>query len=371
MAHQIETNTSTLQSVLDTINLLPEAIDITTPLAELNAANGGTAATTIDAAVDNTEAHASSQEALIAQIASALEGKAAGGGSGGGSIETCTVTLNFVRGNATYLTTLVDGKANITYWFDAGETIVTNFIKGGLAITPNEMYISSGPYETFFDFGSEHRSFIINGDCTIIYNPCFVRDTDILLADGTTKHVQDITYDDELLVWNFDNGCYASAKPLWIKKAQTSDYYYLCKFDNGTELKLVGSDGRCHRVFSLDRNMFESATECVGERIVTNDGIATLLSCERVDKTVDFYNIITEKHINLFAEGILTSCRLNNIYPIVDMRFVKDDRQIVPYESFEGISLEFYNGLRLGEQPMDLEELTKYVRRLNELKEVS
>ena len=60
MAHQLNTNTSTLQSVLNTINSLPEAIDITTPLSELNAANGGTAATTIDAAVDNTEAHASS-----------------------------------------------------------------------------------------------------------------------------------------------------------------------------------------------------------------------------------------------------------------------------------------------------------------------
>ena len=97
MAHQLNTNTSTLQSVLNTINSLPEAIDITTPLSELNAANGGTAATTIDAAVDNTEAHASSQEALIAQIASALEGKV--GGGGGSSIGTCTVNITSEDGH--------------------------------------------------------------------------------------------------------------------------------------------------------------------------------------------------------------------------------------------------------------------------------
>lgn len=44
--------------------------------------------------------------------------------------------------------------------------------------------------------------------------------------------------------------------------------------------------------------------------------------CERVDEEVEYYNIITEKHMNLFAEGILTSCRYNNIYPFTDtMKF--------------------------------------------------
>lgn len=95
MPHQIETNTNTLQSVLEQINALPEEIDITTPLAELNAVNGGTAATIIGEAVNNTEAHAISQEVLIAQIAEALEGKAGGGGNGSGSgcSEVCNVTF--------------------------------------------------------------------------------------------------------------------------------------------------------------------------------------------------------------------------------------------------------------------------------------
>ena len=52
--------------------------DITTPLAELNAANGGAEANTIYDAVDNTEEYANNQEALIIQIANALEGKIAG-----------------------------------------------------------------------------------------------------------------------------------------------------------------------------------------------------------------------------------------------------------------------------------------------------
>lgn len=91
MAHQLNTNTSTLQFVLNTINSLPPAIDITTPLAELNAANGGTAATTIDEAVDNTEAHASSQEAMIEQIINTLDGKI--GGESNLTIATASTTL--------------------------------------------------------------------------------------------------------------------------------------------------------------------------------------------------------------------------------------------------------------------------------------
>lgn len=67
--------------------------DVTSPLADLNAANGGTAASTMAGAVDNTEALADTHAGLIAQIATALEGKAAGGGGSGGTEETCAVTV--------------------------------------------------------------------------------------------------------------------------------------------------------------------------------------------------------------------------------------------------------------------------------------
>lgn len=65
--------------------------DITTPLADLNAANGGTSATTMAAAVDNTDTLVGDEATLLEQAIAALEGKAAGGSS---SIETCTVTLS-------------------------------------------------------------------------------------------------------------------------------------------------------------------------------------------------------------------------------------------------------------------------------------
>ena len=50
------------------------------------------------------------------------------------------------------------------------------------------------------------------------HTACLAEGTEITLADRTTKKIEDITYEDELLVWDFDNGSFATAK-LWKEKA--------------------------------------------------------------------------------------------------------------------------------------------------------
>jgi hypothetical protein len=205
----------------------------------------------------------------------------------------------------------------------------------------------------------------INGDCIFTYTPCLIYNTLVTLSNRTTKPVQDITYDDELLVWDFDNGCYSFAMPIWIKKPDITPYYYRCEFADGTVLRLVGSDGNCHRVFNVDTNSFEYANNSIGNKVMTQNGITTLLSCERIDEEVKFYNIITNHHLNLFAENVLTSCRLNNLYPIKDMKFIKDERKLIPIEEFVDIAEDMYYGLRLGEQNIDIDELNKYIANLN------
>lgn len=302
-----------------------------------------------------------------------------GSGGGGGSVETCSVTLASTSApssvQAIVATLYDDSSQTIGYLYDNDTEsfpyTINNVVKGtvcallgtagfgSVIITGEAVILPIGLLG--------YNSFVINGDCTITANPCYAKNTHIILADRTSKLVQDITYQDELLVWDFDNGCISSARPIWIKKVQTADYYYRCEFANGTVLKLVGSEGRCHRIFDIDKGIFESATECVGHRIMTEQGETTLLSCERVDEEVEFYNIITHTHLNLYAESILTSCRLNNIYPIENMRFVKDNRVRLNRNDYPNIGSDMFRGLRISEQTMSKDEIDTYVDRLYSL----
>lgn len=190
-----------------------------------------------------------------------------------------------------------------------------------------------------------------------------------MLADRTEKAVEDIEYSDELLVWDFDNGCFSSAKPLWIKKVQVSKEYNLVKFDNGVELKTVAD----HRIFNVDSQKFtytmnEEDTP-IGTTTFMSDGTtAKLIGRKVVKEEVNYYNIVTDYHMNLFANGILTSLRLNNLYKIENMKFVKDDRKLVSKDEFKGIPDKYFYGLRLSEQPKEINRGND-VKHANSLKE--
>lgn len=160
---------------------------------------------------------------------------------------------------------------------------------------------------------------------------CLIKDTLITLSDGTKKYVQDITFDDELLVWDFYEGRFAKAKPMFIKKAELAEEWNLCRFSDGTELGLVGSDGY-HRIWNNEANEFTHTGKPetpIGTHTFNERGeMPELISQEIIREPVEFYNIITEKHYNLFANGILTSKRWSNRYGIKDMKYVLDDERM-------------------------------------------
>ena len=168
------------------------------------------------------------------------------------------------------------------------------------------------------------------------------------------KKIKDLTYKDDLLVWDFDKGCLAIAKPLWLKKSEEIDEVNVLKFSDGTELKTV----KQHRIFNKELGKFTypmSDETPIGTTTFKEDGTeVTLVSKEVVTENVEYYNVITNYHMNAFAEGILTSCRLSNLYEIKDMKYVKDDRELVSIEEFGEIPEEFYKGLRLAEQPKEI-----------------
>ena len=199
---------------------------------------------------------------------------------------------------------------------------------------------------------------------------CYTKDTEISLYNGVTKKVQDINYNDELLVWNFDEGKFDKAKPLWIKKEEITNNYYKVTLDNGKTIGLVGSNGKCHRLFNYDDQIFESATELIGKNVYTLNGICKVISVENIKEIIEYYNIITDFHMNCFANGILTSCRYNNLYPIKNMIFDKSQVNIEPewkvnQEKFipnPEILPKYINGMRLTENTtIPIDEIKEYV----------
>ena len=203
---------------------------------------------------------------------------------------------------------------------------------------------------------------------------CLAQGTKITLANYTTKNIEDITYEDQILVWDFDNGCFSTAKPLWIKKVQEANEYNNIKFEDGRELKTIGD----HRVFNIDKQKFlygmnEQDTP-LGTKVFLEDGTTTRITeREVIHEKIEYYNIITDYHMNLFANGILTSLRLNNLYEIKDMKFIKDDRELVKREEYKNIPDKYFNGLRLAEQPKEINKgndvkhtntLEEYVQRI-------
>ena len=168
------------------------------------------------------------------------------------------------------------------------------------------------------------------------------------------KKIEDLTYEDNLVVWDFDNGCFTTAKALWLKEKEYAEEYNLLTFSDGSTLKTI----RQHRIFNKELGKFTypmSDETPVGTTTFNEAGEeVTLVSKEVVEEKVAFYNVISEYHMNVFAEGILTSCRLSNLYDIKDMKYVKDNRELTSETEFEGLPEEYINGLRLREQPVDI-----------------
>ena len=184
---------------------------------------------------------------------------------------------------------------------------------------------------------------------------CLAAGTMVALFDGTLKPIEQIDYNDEILVWNFDEGRYDSSKPVWIKVEEKIDQYNLLKFSDGSWLKTINQ----HRIFNKEAGRFTypmSDDTPIGTTTLLSDGReVTLVSKEVVHEPVKYYNLITEYHFNCFANGICTSNRFSNIYNINDYKYVKENRDSIAYDEYSDIiSKDWYDKFRLSEMPKSL-----------------
>ncbi len=219
------------------------------------------------------------------------------------------------------------------------------------------------------------RAYVIDADGTVWYSDvtyfetglCLLDGTQIAVWDRTTGHIherpiEDIWYNDTLVVWDFDNGTLTGAQPMWIKRETPVTKCVTSRLDNGRTLRTVGE----HRVLPVTSDAFVPVGR--NQRVVTLDAAtqrlttATVMTQDRsqVPTTRCSHNIVTDTHINLFADGVLTSCRYNNRAPIdaQAMTFLESpvEEMTAPHEELSSHHHDhaYLRGLRVHEAPPTL-----------------
>ena len=69
---------------------------------------------------------------------------------------------------------------------------------------------------------------------------CFAEGTLITLADGTQKAIEDLTFEDEVIVWDFFNGEYTTSVPTLLLDDGEEEYDVITlNFDDGTSIRTI------------------------------------------------------------------------------------------------------------------------------------
>lgn len=218
----------------------------------------------------------------------------------------------------------------------------------GYASTWFSYYINN-----IYEEKNQSTTFLLTQNTTYIPNgsaSCFVEGTPIVLADGTTKPIEKLTYSDELLTWDFDNGCQSTARIAQLQRNQRTRHYNKLVLEDGIELYTVYN----HSWFNITKNRFTRTMEAtdIGDEIMTLNGPKKVISKEALEDEnhVWYYNLITENNICCYANGILTGNHFCNLYPISNMKYVKEERELNKYEDFAlYCSEETFNALRVAE----------------------
>lgn len=196
---------------------------------------------------------------------------------------------------------------------------------------------------TLVEDGSMYAKYKITGNGSISgidYYPCFVEGTLITMANGTQKPVENIEYGDEVLCYDFEKGEQTTSYIDWMIPKQTATEYWKITLSDGTVLKLVGpKDGpnkdKSHRLYNVTKQSFMYPQDFEKDDLTLkeNSDLVKVVFCEKIFETVSFYNIASNKHINVYAEGVLTSNRLNNRFEIKNNKFT--DKKLMTDEEIK------------------------------------
>ena len=186
---------------------------------------------------------------------------------------------------------------------------------------------------------------------------CLAEGTKVTLANGLEKNIEDVNYNDLLLVWNYETGSYTYEYPIWIEKENYSDNYIKISFDDGTYLNVIEN----HALYSVDIKEFVTIDKLeVGTIIakIVNNKIeyTKVKSIEVVNEGTNYYHVVSTRYYNIVANGVLTTddaVILSNLYGFnsdiswknrnynsLSLYTYNDFNDILPYYMYKGLRVE-------------------------------
>ena len=152
----------------------------------------------------------------------------------------------------------------------------------------------------------------INIEASAKNTSCLVEGTKIRLANGNYKNVEDINYDDLLMVYDHENGGITYEYPIWIEKVKKASVYQKTTFSDGTYLNTYGS----HSVFSYDAMNYVNVSDRdkyhVGTRVMKIDSngkrkIVSVVKIESINDEINYYHVSSTRYHNVLANDVLTT----------------------------------------------------------------
>ncbi len=288
-----------------------------------------------------------------------------GGGSSSTSGDTTTVTFNVFYDNNVSTTLSGSGKnydtpesissATITY---PGDSSASTLPSGTSNQTAYSYTSNSGALNIYH----------VTGDINISASgkSCLAKGTKITLADGTYKNVEDIGYDDLLMVWNYDTGNITYEYPLWIENEHETKRVTRVTFSDDSYIDFVGN----HAIYNTDINLFVNINDednfHVGTNVAKRNSNNKLenvqvKNIEKINRDTTYYFVGTTTYYNLFANDILTTdhnLMISNLYGFTNNAkwpkekeiFTNNENNLFDYDDIKDVLPYYlYDGFRVKE----------------------
>lgn len=184
-----------------------------------------------------------------------------------------------------------------------------------ITVTMGGTTLSSGTHYTYSSSSGNIVIYSITGDLKITASAssfCLIEGTKIKLANGSYKNIEDIEYDDLLMVISHDTGKVTYEYPIWIEKATAVDTYQQTTFSDGTVLKTYGP----HGIFSMDNyryisvdnpNDFKVGTTIAKVNTNNEMEIVTVTKIETIKEDTHYYHVSSTWYHNIIANDLLTT----------------------------------------------------------------